>query len=165
MEVKAAPMSLGFFIFGGIGRDRNPVERTRQQYPYNFDDYLSYENTEQPLANNSLYTDRMHEHEPEKYDALMQKYFNTTSHHWEGRSPEKIEAFLREYCDLPTLQLVRVWTCCNQASGAEHWQFEFLDDTWPLPEGYVAPAVKKAKASKGKRSTNQGARVTKKEAA
>jgi hypothetical protein len=138
-------MSLGFFIFGGIGRDRQPVERKRQDYPYSFDDYLSYENTDQPLANNSTYTDRMHQQEPAKYEALHRKHFNTDANFWEGRSPAKIEAFLREYFDLPMLQLVRVWTCCDHSNGAEHWQFEFLDPEWPLPEGYIAPVENEAK--------------------
>jgi hypothetical protein len=150
------PLTLGFFMFGGVGRDRKPVQRTRQSHPYSFDDYLSFENTDQPLANESLYTDRMSQHEPEKYEVLTRKHFNSTSNFWEGRSPDKIEAFLRDYCDEPNLQLVRVWTCCDQSSGADHWQFEFLSETRPLPNGYVAPIAKvKSKARKGKGAATQ----------
>jgi hypothetical protein len=147
MDLNVSPAYLALF-FGGKGRDGKPVERTRQDYPYSFDDYLSYENTAQPLANNSMYTDRMYEHEPKKYKELMQKHFQSESEFWGGRSPEKIEAFLRDYCDLPSLQLVRIWTCCNQAYGSEHWQFEFLDETFPLPEGYRPPVAKKGKRKK-----------------
>jgi hypothetical protein len=146
---KSTAISGVFFVLGGIGRDRKPVKPTRQTDPHNFDDYLSFENAKQPLANDSLYVDNMEYHEPEKYAALMLKHFNTTSNFWEGRSPEKVEAFLRDYCDEPDLQLVRIWTCCNKASGADQFQFEFLSHTRPLPEGYIAPRTrKKSKAAK-----------------
>lgn len=151
MDVDAVPAEVAFIIFGGRGRDGKPVTRTRQEYPYSFDDYISYENRDQPLANNSMYTDRMSEWEPNKYKELMQKHFKSENEFWGSRSPTQIEAFLRDYCDLPSLQLVRIWTCCNQACGAEQWQFEFLDETFPLPEGYKPPIAAKP-ASKRKRA-------------
>jgi hypothetical protein len=66
----------------------------------------------------------------------------------EWRPAQKVEAFLRDYFDLPNLQLVRIWACCNQANGFEEWQFEWLDETKALPEGYVAPKPKAKRASK-----------------
>lgn len=138
-----ASMSLGFYIFGRRGRDGEPVKRTRQSHPYTFDDYLLYETEAPALANDSLYTDHMYHQEPEKYERLLRKHISTTSNFWEGRSPEKIQAFLRDYCDEPDLELVRVWACCDQSSGADHWQFEFLSSSRPVPEGYAKPAVPK----------------------
>jgi hypothetical protein len=50
-------MSEGITLFFGMGRDGQPVERTRTEYPYSFDDYVSYTNLEQTLANDSAYTE------------------------------------------------------------------------------------------------------------
>jgi hypothetical protein len=141
-------MSEGIPLFFGMGRDGQPVERTRTEYPYSFDDYVSYTNVEQTLANDSAYTDRMRRWDDRKYEALLRKHFNSDVDYWNGRPAQKVEAFLRDYFDLPNLQLVRIWACCNQANGFEEWQFEWLDDTKALPEGYVAPKPKAKRARK-----------------
>lgn len=131
MSASDLPLQIGFFLNGGIGRNGEPVERTRAEYPYTFDDYLSYQSAQQTAANDSAYTDRMRQWDHVKYHSLLRKHFGSEIDHWDGRQPVKIEAFVRDYFDKPNLTLVRIWTCCNQANGFEAWQFEWFDGTKP----------------------------------
>lgn len=48
-------------------------------------------------ADDSVYTDRLHQWDYKKHNELLKKHFGNQSQHWDNRDPKKIEAFLNDY--------------------------------------------------------------------
>lgn len=77
-------------------------------------------------ANSTVYSDRLFQWDPKKHDELCRKYWDNTGQYWGGRSPESIEAFLREYEDDNTLVLCRIEEHKNQSSGYPLWRLDYF---------------------------------------
>jgi hypothetical protein len=101
----------------------NPVERTKFDYPYSYDGFVTYRNGENSEANSTIYSDRIHH--GEKYITLCQKHFGNQGQMFFDRKPEQIQAFLRDWCEDQELKLVFVMEYCNVSSGYPLWRFDF----------------------------------------
>jgi hypothetical protein len=110
----------------GMGLDENdrPVERNKIDYPYSYDGFVVYRFGENSEATGTIYSDRLFQWDPEKYDILCEKHFGNSGQMWGHRDPDKIRDFLSEYTGDVELQIVFIMEYCNQANGYPYWRFE-----------------------------------------
>jgi hypothetical protein len=101
----------------------NPVERTKEMYPYSYDGFVIWRT--EGKANDTIYSDRLLQWDFAKHDRLCMKHFGNKGQYWSDRPPEKIEAFLRDWCDNPKLKLIFIMQYCNVSSGFPCWRFDF----------------------------------------
>jgi hypothetical protein len=104
----------------------NPVERTKQKYPYSYSPYVQWQHDDPKMieqANGSAYSDRLYQWDSGKYNSSSQEVFGNEHQSWNNRSPKMIEQFLRVYWDDPSLILVKVIEHCNVSSGYPVWCF------------------------------------------
>jgi hypothetical protein len=100
-----------------------PIERTPDEYPYSYDAYVitkaknDYQDT--------FYSDILLQWDYKKHNELCKKHFGDESQYWSNRSTEKIEAFLQDYSNNPTLKLVGIMTGCNVSNGYPYWIFMY----------------------------------------
>lgn len=76
-------------------------------------------------ANNTIYSDRLLQWDYARYNKLSTKHFGNESQYWYGRDADKIEAFLREWCNDNTLILIAVELEMNESNGYPIWRFDF----------------------------------------
>ena len=88
-----------------------------------YSDSAIFDNGEKP--NGTVYSDRMLQWDYKKHDDLCQKHFGDKSQYWSGRSPEKIQAFLRDYMNDQNVLLCRIEYCVNASSGYPIWRFDY----------------------------------------
>lgn len=112
-------------MYEQVDVDGNVLTKTKLSHPYNYDPIVQYRNRNL-VATNTVYTDRMFGWDSKKHDALCKKHFGDVSQYWNSRSPELIEAFLRDYMDRSDLQLVAITEHCNQATGYPLWRFDYI---------------------------------------
>jgi hypothetical protein len=77
-------------------------------------------------ATDTVYSDRLFQWDSKKHDELCQKHFGNQGQYWSGRSPELIEAFLRDYMDDQSVVLCRIEEHENQSTGYPLWRFDYL---------------------------------------
>jgi hypothetical protein len=116
----------GKMVIGPVDEHGQPVERTKQQYPYSYDGFVQWRDTNKPKANGTIYSDRLTQWDFPKYDLLCMKHFGNKSQYWDSREPEKIEAFLRDWCEDPELELTMVMEYCNVSNGYPCWRFDYF---------------------------------------
>ena len=75
----------------------------------------------------SVWSDRMLQWDYNKHNELCQKHFGDKGQIWEGRSPDQIELFLRDYLEKPNLILCRVIEEVNSANGHPVWCFTYTE--------------------------------------
>jgi len=75
-----------------------PVELTKEESPYGYSPFVTWRRpgTRGPSMHGT-YSDRLLEADWDKHNRLCQKHFGDEAQWWHSRSPEKIEAFLRDY--------------------------------------------------------------------
>lgn len=121
----------GFLVEKGPDPDadlhRQHPPRTKYSHPYSYDPFTVW-GAASKECNGSEYTDRLAEWYP-KYREIGLRIFDGY-HRWfgSGCSGEKIEAFLRELMDDPTLTLTRVVEYCNASSGYPVWRVDFKSE-------------------------------------
>lgn len=106
--------------------------RTKWSHPYSYDPIVQFERRDVPegVKIESPYTDRMRRWEPELFRTLQKKHFDNEGDYWDNRSPQDIEAFLRDYYSSPELVLTKVIEHCNVSNGYPVWQlFYYGRDT------------------------------------
>lgn len=115
-----------YFTTGGpVDYNGNPVEKTKHDYPYTYDSFVTYRNGSNEEVNHTVYPDRLISWGRKKYDKLAEKYFGGSGHYFSGRSPESIERFLQEYYENPKLKLIVIQEGCNVSNGYPYWVFHF----------------------------------------
>ncbi len=102
----------------------NPVERTKYEWPYSYDAFVTYRNGENKEANLTAYSDRLRQEDSKKYMELRLKHFGSIGDYWDGYDAKAIEAFLADWMD-KKVKLIFVMECCNQSSGYPYWRFDF----------------------------------------
>lgn len=110
------------FCFAGEGKG----VRTKSSHPYNYDPIMQFLADEhETMEGSTVYTDRLLQFDNEKTNRLKQKHFGDTGQYWNNRTPEKIEAFLRDWNEAPDLKLIAVIEYCNQATGFPVWRLDY----------------------------------------
>jgi hypothetical protein len=113
-----------FSFMSGEDLSGNPVEKSKYDYPYSYSSYVEWRNGENSEITDSVYSDRLFQWNPEKYNRLCQKHFGNQAQTFSGRKPEDIERFLSEYLGI-NLKLIVILQGCNQSSGYPFWSFHF----------------------------------------
>ena len=103
----------------------NPVKRTKREYPYSYDGFVTYRNGKNEEANGTIYSDRLMQWDYKKARALMKKYFNEDGDYWDNRNPSQIQDFLREWTGDKNLKLILIMEYCNVSSGYPVWRFDY----------------------------------------
>ena len=101
----------------------NPVERTPDEYRYSYDAYVIKKIKDD--YEDCVYSDRLRQWDWDKHKELVKKHFGNEGQLWHNREFSKIEAFLRDFFDLPNLTLVGVMEGCNVSNGYPYWIFMF----------------------------------------
>lgn len=116
---------LEFMQSTGMDKSGNSRKIPRERNPHR--DWASpviiYDTGATPNGCND--SDRLLMAEWEKYNELCRKHFGNEAQVWGGRSPEKIEAFLRDYFDKPKLVLVQIQKMYNRSNGFPVWHFQY----------------------------------------
>lgn len=118
-----APSGTLIYFNGAVDEFGKPVERTKDKYPYSYDGFVTYRNGENKEANCTAYSDRMIREG--EYNELSERHFGNSGQMFYGRSPKKIEEFLRDWFKDPELKLILVMEYCNMSSGYPLWRFDF----------------------------------------
>lgn len=130
------------YMLDMVGTHLGP--RTKQTNPYSYDALLQWKKYDKTPENASaVYSDRMLQWDYTKFRSLCREHFNHEGDYFGGRSPKKIEAFMRAYFGNPDLELVRIEEHCNQSSGYPVWAFFYVDPNRKEPEPRQ-PVVAKA---------------------
>lgn len=133
-----------FFYFDGDGREIDkfgqpvrhvsPCERfdeehfgeyrSKSAHPYDYSTHTVWAKPGYPEGNDSVWTDRILYEEVRKYQHLWEgKQYNGWAAH-----PSITEEFLRQYNNMPDLELVRICEGCNSATGYPLWLLIFKYD-------------------------------------
>lgn len=108
---------------GNVDEFGNTVKRTKSQYPYSYDGFITYRNGKNKEVNTTVYSDRLKQYDYEKTDKLKLKHFGDKGDYYSGRSPKKIEAFLSEYLD-KEVKIIFIMEYCNVPTGYPFWRFD-----------------------------------------
>ena len=116
--------ALGFG--GAVDEYGDPVERPKERHPYNYSSFVTWRKpgTERP-GTPAVYSDRLYQWDHEKFDRLCKKHFGDIAQVFYSRSPEAVEAFLRDYLENPAIELELIMEGCNQATGFPVWVFYY----------------------------------------
>ena len=105
--------------------DGNPVERTRDKYPYSYDPYVVFKSDSFKREEmTSVYSDRLLQWDLDKFNDSRKKVDGTTSQYF-NLSQYQCQLFLRYYYDDPNLELHCILEGCNVSNGFPYWVFFF----------------------------------------
>ncbi len=108
---------------GPFDFDGNPVKRTRDEYPYSYDPYVTHRNGKKDEVTHTVYSDRLFQWDSEKYNKCCTEVWKNQGQDFEQRSPGSIEKLLQLYTDDPTLRLIGIMQGANVSSGYPYWIF------------------------------------------
>lgn len=114
---------------GYIDENGHPVERTPHTHPYSYDMYVQWRGLPNKGVNGSIYSDRLLQWDWDKHNELCRKHFGNEGQYWSDRDPEKIQDFLRDWCQDPGLKLHYIMQGCNVSNGFPVWCFLFHSTT------------------------------------
>ena len=111
--------------FYAVDEYGNPVEKSKEDYPYSYDGFITWRCGENKEVNDTAYSDRLYQEDCTKYNRLSKKYFGNEMQSFSSREPKQIEAFLAEWTDAPKLKLIFIMEYCNVSSGYPTWRFDY----------------------------------------
>lgn len=116
----------GNVLFGmkGVDINGNPVERSKEDYPYSYDFFVIWKKDYIKEKSNVLYSDRLRQWDRQKYDDCCMEVWGDKRHSFYSRNPEEIEAFLYKYIG-KNIKLTVVMEGCNISSGYPIWSFHY----------------------------------------
>jgi hypothetical protein len=101
-----------------------PVHRTPEEYPYSYDHIAVFKTTAFKDTTDTVYSDRMWQWSPEKFEACHVRAFDKGGQFFDSRKPEKVEKFLQYYFGI-NLDLTGIEEGCNFGNGNPYWVFYF----------------------------------------
>ena len=103
--------------------DGHSQERSCAEYPYSYTRFCIYKTKEWKLTDAILYSDRLYECYPDKYDKLKNKYLGM-SDHYPSYQPEQIEKFLTHLLGCK-IHITGMEEECNCSNGYPYWIIYF----------------------------------------
>jgi hypothetical protein len=103
--------------------------KTKYTNPYDYDPIMQFISEEIGIDlsdYHTIYSDRLLHWDSAKLAELTKKHFGNESHYWDHRSPESIQAFLRDWTGKAELVLAQVQELCNPATGYPYWKFDYF---------------------------------------
>lgn len=125
MKTKENYITMDGYVFRHteVNEFGNPVSRTKSEYPYSYDGFVTYRNGDNSEVNGTIYSDRISQQDYSKTERLKKKHFGDTSDYYSNANPKKIESFLSEYLDRD-IKLILIMEYCNVSSGYPVWRFD-----------------------------------------
>ncbi len=112
----------------------NPIEKTKQAYPYSYRPYVQYQAEPKILAWAKLSgktwlfnTNTLYKTDYNKYNKLALEIFGNDGQYWEEREHTDIETFLKKWTGNEALTLIKVTEFSNPGNGYPYWHFEFMN--------------------------------------
>lgn len=115
----------GYTIRTYYALDGNPVKRTKQNYPYSYDDYVVWKG-EYSEMDNAVYSDRLMQWDYERFNKCCQEVWGNSGQYFNNRMPTDIERFLSLYYK-ENIQLTAVTEGCNVSNGYPYWAFFYRE--------------------------------------
>ena len=113
-------------MFNCINQHGELVKKSKLDYPYSYDPFLIYRKLPNSECNTTLYSDRLiNRMDYETWDALRLKHKLPVGHSFDNCCPLRIESFLQEALDQPTLVLGYITEMANVSNGYPVWMFAF----------------------------------------
>lgn len=112
-------------FFGQVDEHGQLVKRSKCEYPYSYDGFVTWRGGENKEANGTIYSDRLLQWDYKKYNELSKKHFGNEGQIFYDRQPKQIEAFLRDWTGDENLRLILVMEYCNVSSGYPLWRFDY----------------------------------------
>lgn len=116
-------------VFGNVDEFGNIVKRPPATHPYSYDPFVVWEHPERNKslqADDTVYTDRLWQWDYSKAEKLCFRHWGNVGQMFYDREPEQIQAFLRDYLDVPNLTLVLIMQCVHLGNGYPLWRFDFV---------------------------------------
>ena len=110
-------------LCGEVDLYGDPVERPKAKYPYSYSPYVQYRNGDNEEITNTVYSDRLYQWDPQKFNSLCRKYFGNTGQSFGTKPNSLIEKFLADYFGNPNLKLIVKMEGANMSSGYPYWVF------------------------------------------
>lgn len=119
-----------FADFGAYyyGIDGRPIKRTPSEYPYSYDEFVTWKSTMYSDKDHWVYSDRMMEWDYNKFNEACMKVWKNQGQYFypRSRTPKQIEKFLCIYFD-KNVELTAVVQGCNQGNGYPYWVFAYRE--------------------------------------
>lgn len=111
--------------FRVVGMHTGP--RTKFSHPYNYDPLIVFDSSKP--ATGCVYTDRLRGwYSSERMKEMKLKHFGKESDYYAvEHSASKVENFLRELMEKPSLEVVAIEEHCNQATGFPVWYIAYAE--------------------------------------
>ena len=104
-----------------------PIKRTPNSHPYSFDEYKVYKKDNFRSSDDNVYSDRLYQWDPDKYNECRIEIFGNQSQYFDGQSPEDIGKFLSKYFD-KNVEVTAIVKGCNISNGYPYWLFYYKED-------------------------------------
>ena len=101
-----------------------PVKRTREEYPYNYDSFLVWKGDYDETKSSAVDSDRLRSWDSEKYDKFSMEVWNSKRSYFDEREPEEVERFLSLYFGM-AIKLTAIVENCNASNGYPYWYFYY----------------------------------------
>lgn len=111
----------GYFNF--VDLKDNPVERTKEIFPYSYDPFVIWKKGYKE-SDNAVYSDRLHQWDWEKYNRCHKEVWGNEGQYFYENTPKEIEKFLRLYFN-EDIVLTAVMEGCNYSNGYPYWVFYY----------------------------------------
>jgi hypothetical protein len=112
----------GFIDYTYVDLNGEPVEKTKEQYPYSYDTYVVWKGNYKKGEGNTVYSDRLFQWDWEKYNRCCEEVWGNKGQYFDNRTPKDIEKFLRLYTD-KQIKLTAILEGCNWSTGYPVWIF------------------------------------------
>lgn len=112
------------FFSDTVDEHGNPVKKTKMDYPYSYDGFVTHRFGKNEEANHTIYSDRLLQQDYTKTRGLMQKHFGNDGDYYDNRKPKAIESFLKELLGDENLKLIFIMEYCNVSNGYPLWRFD-----------------------------------------
>lgn len=103
--------------------------KTKWSHPYSYDPIVQFIKSGSVIANGTIYTDRLYQWDFSRANELQDKHFGSRSQYWDRFQPKDIEAFLRDWCNDPELELIKIVEYCNVSTGYPTWRLDYNTKT------------------------------------
>jgi len=111
---------------GRVDMDGKSVERTKEEYPYSYDVYVTWKGDYNKDKGDCAYSDRLLNWDWDKYNECVMEVWGNKGQIFYNRTPKDIEKFLSLYYD-KEVKLTMIMEGCNVSNGFPYWIFFFGD--------------------------------------
>jgi hypothetical protein len=102
--------------------DGNPVKRSRESHPYNYDEYVIWQKDYKKASANVVYSDRLLQWDYDKFNECCMKVWGNEGQYFSNRESDDIEKFLSLYFG-KNINLTAITQGCNVSNGYPYWVF------------------------------------------